>query len=222
TACDQQEVRYRVRWSPDGSKALIVASDGIHLANADGLLSPVLMADAYPVAWMPDSSRFAACRHKEVKDWVTVQKYLSKAAQASVIEAAKKLRPILLAHQGDWEHWSEAEEAQLKAIDLTYSEAVMVYLHDHDNGALRKKLGDKVPEYLKGAVKIDVVEVQRLSDQTSQLEKVMYETSGTIKELRASPNGAAIAVVEEVKSTNGDTDTTLTALLGDGGTRLVA
>ncbi len=222
TACDQHDVRYRVRWSPDGSKALVVASDGLRLANQDGNLSPVLLKDAYPLGWMPDSTRFAACRREEVRDWKTAQQYLSKAVQDNVIENAKKLRPILLAHKGDWEHWSEAEEAQIKTVNLTYSDAILVYLRDHDQGgALKKEMGDKVPEYLKGHVKIDVLEIHRLSDQTSQVEKVVYKTAAAIKELRPSPNAAAIVLVEESKDTSGDSVTELKVVFTDGGSPLL-
>lgn len=215
--CEEKDVRSRVKWSPDGRAALVVASDGVHLADADGQLSPVLFGESYPICWMPDSSHVVACRHEEEKTWGAAAQYLPRDVQEQVAESARKLRPILLAHTGDWNHWSKEEEEKLKNIDMTFSDAVMVYLRDYDDGALKKEIGDKVPEFMNSSVKIDVVQLYRMSAGAAQLERVLYRTAASVKEIRPSSNGKAVAVVEGSRDATGTSVVQLMVLLTAGG-----
>jgi hypothetical protein len=50
-------VEERVIWSPDGTHALVIGDDGLHVCDSAGNLSPLLVPHAKTAQWLPDGKR---------------------------------------------------------------------------------------------------------------------------------------------------------------------
>src|SRR3954466_702369 len=70
----------RVVWSPDGTRALVLGDDGLHISDADGKLAPVILKDVPRTAWLPDGKGFLVVTKATYKTWTE----FAKASGASV------------------------------------------------------------------------------------------------------------------------------------------
>ena len=86
-------------WSPDGSQAAVIARDGLHVCNPAGQLSPLLLPNAYMVAWLKDSQRLVVARTRQVDDWATIAHALGPERSAQVA-ALSQIRERMFLPEG--------------------------------------------------------------------------------------------------------------------------
>jgi hypothetical protein len=84
----------RAWWSPQGDRALVRLADGLHLADADGQLGPVLVdtGEVQSVSWLPEGDGFVALRTRVVHRWEEARALLP----ATEVQAVEALLPLVL------------------------------------------------------------------------------------------------------------------------------
>src|SRR5215470_5702011 len=90
----------RIVWSPDGSRATVIASDGLRMCSPDGTLSNPLLPEARRVAWFPDSKRLLVIHVSKAKNWAEVERIIDAPKREAIATAAKELRGQVLAFSG--------------------------------------------------------------------------------------------------------------------------
>src|SRR5687768_18126091 len=86
--CDPDQY---VLWAPDGQKAAVIGTDGLHLCDPAGKLTELLVKDVRKVAWFSDSRRIVAARELKVSNWKEARKYLDDARITRIEVEAEKL-----------------------------------------------------------------------------------------------------------------------------------
>lgn len=85
---------HRFWWSPDGAQALVNLSDGLHVADTSGKLSPALSVPGgrrvKALEWLPDGKSFVALCEWSPQRWDQVKEVISQA-EAEDVEAYQPL-----------------------------------------------------------------------------------------------------------------------------------
>jgi len=145
----------RVVWSPDGSRAAIIASDGLHLCAPDGVLSKLLLPGARRVTWFPDSKRLLVLHTTKAKTWADVDKLLTPGQRDSVAASAKELRKQVLAFNGPWDKFKPRFTRPLTGGEQA---AALIYLRDKLADGLAKHVGTTWKDFEK--MELDVWNAQ--------------------------------------------------------------
>ncbi len=134
----------RVVWSPDGTRAAVIAADGLHLCSPDGALSKPLLAGARRVAWFPDNKRLLVLHTTKAKTWADVEKLITPAQRDSVAVSAKELREQVLAFNGPWDKFKPRFTQPLTGGEQA---AALIYLRDKLGDGLAKHVGTTWKEF---------------------------------------------------------------------------
>lgn len=85
-------------WSPDGQVAAVRAPGGLRLANAQGELSPpVLAGEIQSAEWLPDGSALLVSRAYEVDDWDSAEALIPSEEAAAMRQLAGAIPDLLKA-----------------------------------------------------------------------------------------------------------------------------
>src|SRR5208283_1565254 len=136
----------RLCWAPDGSRAAFIGADGLHLCDADGKLSDVLLENG-EAAWLPDAKHLVVAHSVKVEKWAQLEEIISTARKQRLITQAEELRKQIMAYQGDMDKFIEDDNAKIFSKLFFTSEAEfnasMLYLWEHRTPELVAKLGEK-------------------------------------------------------------------------------
>jgi hypothetical protein len=193
--CDLKRILF---WSPDGQRAAVIATDGLHLCDASGKLSGVIAADVSLVAWFSNSRRFVAVRTEKIGTWQEAQSLMSTERREELIGLSDRLRAEALAYTGNWDEFKPSMENELTGGELA---ALVLYVREHRREGLPEKLGDKKwkeLEELKGEA--NVLQVYEVSGETATAGQVLTRTVDPIFEVRISPNDKAIACAQSLST----------------------
>src|SRR6266480_7476378 len=102
--CDPDQV---VVWSPDGSKAVVIGADGLHICDPAGKLTPLLVKDVRKVAWFGDSHRLAAVREVKIASWKEAIKYLEPERVTKLEAEGEKLFKTMMPETGPLDDWAQ-------------------------------------------------------------------------------------------------------------------
>lgn len=78
-----------VVWSPDGSRAAVIARDGLRLCDPEGTLTPLLLPGVYQAAWLGDSRRLVVARKRNVDSWTPIAAVLGPERAAAIAAQAE-------------------------------------------------------------------------------------------------------------------------------------
>jgi hypothetical protein len=193
--CDDLEQR-RVTWSPDGSKAAVVAADGLHLCDSTGKLSKLLVKDVKTVAWLPDSQHAVIATVDSTDQWNVVQSLLSDADKQKVEAAAARFRGDILS--GAWAADKMDEHKKRFPEDFYFKDEATLLLRDRGIDSLKENLGDKLQDFMSKSVRTTALTLRSLSDTGSNVEQTLYSGTKLTGEIRVSPDGRLAAVTEEL------------------------
>lgn len=180
----------RVRWSPDGSRAVVLAGRDLRLCTADGQLSSVLHTGIHQVAWLNDSQVVFATE-REVGDWATLADALGATTAAAIVNEADAL------HQ----RWQAGGIWSVLTMDLgERKHALRICLRERHGEELRAKLDagswhelqsetQSLSEIFVGRIAAD-----RLGDSVR-----LFAGVGDVAEIRVAPGGRAVAFTVEMK-----------------------
>lgn len=196
SACEPEKTR--IRWSPDGSQALVVLPDGLHLCDPEGQLSPLLVAGANSAEWLADSRRLVVLRTEPLTSWAQVSKLIAEPTRRKIIDLATQVRTAAMSYQGDWEQFGDTLKDKIDEQTLgAYFTSIALYLHDQDDAALRAKLGAQWEKAIGAArVDSDVLQTYEINQAAAKPGPVLLQwaVERSAKLLRVSPTGQYVAV----------------------------
>jgi hypothetical protein len=180
----------RVAWSPDGSRAAVIAPDGLRLCDPSGKISePLIPGQVQRAAWLPDGKHLALARTLSLPTWNDIEKLRTGATQG-IADNAKTARAKLVASGGDEAALQDPDDP--RADDRARLTAI--YLRDNDP-TLKKDLAANWDKLADLSYDIPVAELYDLSaPEPKKQATLFYAPLGWSLELRPSPTGAAVAI----------------------------
>lgn len=187
----------RLAWSPDGKHAAVVTAEGLHLADASGRISPLLVPGAYRVAWLADSQRLVLARKKPLKNFAEIAAALGPERTRTLVTKAETV-------------WSElkdlprTEEFNKRAGENCGDDlaGIVAYLREQPKhlAALREKLGsDWKKEDETKPVELNEVLIARVVGSTLELGASLWVGLPGVNVLRPAPGGTALAFTRQAE-----------------------
>src|SRR5262249_45289912 len=93
----------RVVWAPDGSRAAVIATDGLRICGPSGRLTKPLAPDVRRVGWFTDSRHLLCLLTTKARTWSEAEKIVTPGQRERVVKAAGELRDQLLAYNGPFD-----------------------------------------------------------------------------------------------------------------------
>jgi hypothetical protein len=188
----------RLIWSPDGSQAAVIAvadndnsgtaGGGLYLCDADGHLSPLLARDVYRAAWFGDSRRLALARARVIRSSAELTTALGKQRADAIAVKAEMIWRRLQA--GETLDQVGRENESIKDGD-TLGE--VLFLRERHGGELEKLLGKDWKDVGDMPVQLHSLVLGTVDKGAITIGAAYYEGLSEIKDIRPSPDGAAIA-----------------------------
>lgn len=180
------ETARRIVWSPDGSRAAVLAGQGLYLADSAGNLSGLLVSNATDAAWFSDSQRLAFVRSDTYTNWTDLAAVLPSETQ----QAVQKLADVLLTRIQSGTPQDKLNEG-LNPEQRQMFDAGLLYLSDKHGTELRKAITDKTNEVQKA--ELMCLQLARVSGDSVELGKVLVRELAGMVGTRISPDGKFIA-----------------------------
>ncbi len=184
------EPRERIAWSPDGSAAAVLASDGLRLCDGDGKLSDVQLKDVEHARWAKGKGeRLLVVQRHGLATWDALLPYLTPKARHRVMADANSLLAEVRAWKG------APEKLELKAAPADFA-ASLVYLRETHEKELAAKFGGKWGDVKDASRPLYVVRLcERKADGKFVAGAELARTLQEIEEIRPSRDGHAYAFV---------------------------
>ena len=177
-----------VVWSPDGSRAAVIARDGLYLCDTDGKLTPLLLPGVYQAAWLGDSRRLVVARKRKADTWTLIAAALGPERAAAVAAQAEALWKRLEAG-GAWGILTKGEGEKKEPALLK------VFLRERYGEALRAKVSAGDWDELKSKQgEINELMVARLEDGKIQPGTSLHEGLDEVRDIRVGRSDRFVAL----------------------------
>ena len=189
----------RVVWSPDGSRAIVLGDDGMHLCDVSGRLSGPTAPNASSAEWMPDGKRVVASMMINLNTWDDV----SKAFPQDASEAVKNIDAVRAELLTFKDQWANFIDNTAKKLGLPRGQLLIALfkLGQDEGKSLRLKLsqqmGDNLlnPQLNEFVVQVFVAGESQLTPGEVLYRKMQAQgDNGKIVALRLSPTGTMVAL----------------------------
>jgi hypothetical protein len=215
-------VEERVVWSPDGTHALVMGADGLHICDAAGAISPLLVPEVKSAQWFPDGKRIAVAHQAHLATWDDA----AKAFPDDAAIAVKNLDAVRADLLGAAHGWTDFQESTIRTLKLTQSQfsLSLMNLRDKEGAAIMPKLDKELQTCVNDQQLLDdQVQVYDVNATALTAGPVIYRRSISrdgVQRLRISPTGAAVAIsVDVTTSANSDPDHVLIVAATDNSGR---
>ncbi len=206
----------KIVWSPDGSKAAVLAGDGLYICDAEANISNDSVEGIIAVDWLGDGSdALVAAREVKVATWEQARAILPEKDVAAAKRRAAELRAEVLAHEGEMGAFKPAGRSE-------YDMLAVVYLAAQKDEALFEKLGDKAGEIKRLKANVYVIQKYRIDALDVSAGNKILTTHAKIMNIHVSSNDRAIAFQTLRTRGNKDVLTLSVAPAGGGGAQLIA
>ena len=176
----------RMVWSPDGSRAVVAAEDGLRLAYPDGRLSGPVVADGIRAAWFADGKRLLAVRQAEAKTWAEIEKAVSAADRARIVEIAGILRDQAMRHEGPIKSFEP--KVTIPHTDGLKGAAGM-YLRDVPPAGLKEKFGEEWDKLADLKITLSRLAVVTMEGEKAGDGPTLLTSVDDLRELSVDPTG---------------------------------
>ena len=197
--CDPEKL---LVWSPDGKRCAVIGPEGLHLADAEGNLSPLLLPHAVSAAWLPDSKRLAVQVKLESAKWADAEPLLDHDRRKRILERAERV--LLLAKavpqtdlEGLFESVADPEEESTADVALP----MFVYLRDTRGKEMADRFGEAYTKHASEPITLGLVRIYDVTADQVQgaklAERVTVAASfAGFSEIRPNPKSDVLALVE--------------------------
>jgi hypothetical protein len=179
-------------WSPDGTRAVVIAGDGLRLCDAAGKLSEPLLSGVYRAAWLADSQQLVLARKHGTSTWAEVAKAAGPEPAAALIAQAEAI-------------WQKVQTgASWDSVHSFFHEdgaAVMrIYLRERYGNAIRPTLSaEGWQQFEKQNAEVHELQMARLDGDRIVPGTQLHEGLGEVKEIRIAPGDRAVAFTAAVR-----------------------
>lgn len=181
-------------WSPDGSRAALLSSNGLRFCTAEGKLSDVLLTSASKLAWFPDSRHALLSTALPVSDWSTVESLLSAAEVETCKADAKKIFQELVAANCDLQSCATKLQED-KSIDTDLASSSALYMAHAYGNSLTEKFGDKWRSLEIPPVTVSNLRRASIDRDRVELGPVLFRTLSDVRWLGVAADGQSSAFV---------------------------
>ena len=193
--CLPQEL---VVWSPDGNRSAVISQNGdLYLCDEAGTLSPLALPPSLEhavekVAWLPDSKQLVLVAERSANSWDNAADVFEPQTRQRIIQIASKVQQELLVYEGEIDKF---EPVSTSCQERDYIRLVLMYLRDHGNDDVRKKLAksESIREMKVAISAIAICSSLNAKPQTRQIT----ELAGENIYINVAPDGSAIAFTIE-------------------------
>ncbi len=130
----------RVVWSPDGTRAAVIAADGLRFCDPQGALTDVALPAVTRAAWVGKGQRLVVVRESKASNWAELAALLPEQRVQRLRDFGERLRADLLAYTGDLDNYDPPLAAEMDEGDLG---AVVLYIRDVSPEGVREHVGDE-------------------------------------------------------------------------------
>jgi len=189
----------RLVWAPNGEYAAVIGGDGsIYICDEEGNLTGPAQVDGdvtdemNAVAWFPDSQACLTTVETELRTWAELEELLPEEQKNEIVSLAEAFRAeIMTSYEGDL--------GRMKTVSGMENDKILslkIYLRDHPDEELIKKLGDRWKEFEEASRSGSGIQVFRVENGQFKAGSVIVKSLGAIVALRISPNGKAVACTQ--------------------------
>ena len=207
----------RIRWSRDGSRALVKAGQGrLLLLEGPELAARSLDICVADADWVSDR-QIVVAQIIECGRWADLAARLTEPERGQVSAVAARLTDAFMKHQGPIDQFDPG--AALGPEATPYLPAALLYVRENPPPGLREKAGQKWEELKKGTAKIHVLAVLEPGPGPLEgpTELAHFLSEGPVRVV-AEPGGRAVAVlVSQPALALSDTEPGFALLLCDPG-----
>lgn len=218
----------RIVWSPDGSRAAVIAADGLRFCTPEGALSAPVLKDVKRVSWCPDGRSLLAVHTRKVTSWSAAESLFSPAQREQIAADAKQLRDQAMAFSGNWDDFKPRYGSPRSDGGKA---GVLLYAREKFADTLREKLGEKWKDLEK--LDVDVWQLSRLTVEVApggaQSPKVdtremqtLHASLDEIWEPVAAPTGRTTAFIQANPDEEGELNLWVIPMAGGATPRQVA
>jgi hypothetical protein len=168
-------------WAPDGTRAAVIASDGLRFCDADGKLTASLVADVDAVWWFSDSQRLALLKVEEIADWPSAARLLAPERVATIVSAAKEV----------WKKVESNPPPELPLKDVVDADLIKLYFYNNYKDFSQRHYPEKLGE--SHSVKRYELVLARAEGDQVVLGRVVQTGLDEIGAVAVSPDGRALA-----------------------------
>ncbi len=204
SSCGPGEISHRIRidWSPDGTKAILFASDGLRIADAKGGLSEILLplpsetGEPQIAVWMPDGEHFIGVTRERVRDWDKLKQLIPSAEQKRIAYAAQRcerfvssgkcLRTLSKDDRSEWE----------KTIHGLSESDVDVFLAQKQQKTLDRWMDQPPESSVLATTVISCLCIYRVINSKVEAGPTIYRSRQHIERIAVSPDGQSVAGTE--------------------------
>ncbi|HEV8608128.1 MAG TPA: hypothetical protein VGQ99_22525 [Tepidisphaeraceae bacterium] len=192
--CDPDQV---VIWSADGSKAVVIGTDGLHLCDPAGKLTPLLVKDVRKAAWFGDSSHIVAAREMKVASWKEAAKYLEPERIKRLEVEGEKLFKEMMAQPDPLDEWASRLIGSAEGPGYGDFVGMVLYIGDRHADELKKRMTEEEWKKLQDGegASIMVIQMYEVGGNEAKEGLMLASTFSKITELRPSPNGKVLGYV---------------------------
>lgn len=184
----------KIVWSPDGTRAGVLAGDDFYLCNEQGELSPKLLNNVLNYAWLADSKSLVVTRAVEVTSWRELAAELTPEQLLPVTNFAQVVLDRIKTGAGE-----VLEEKEKQRGDDTAAAALLYLRENHANLIEAWARGHE--DEAKPTVQVFVVQAYHVPDSAKALPgEVIAKSLTAPAELRPDRLGHSLAYVDQ---TNG-------------------
>ncbi len=181
----------RIIWSPDGSKAAVVAANGLYFVDDKGkVLEPRLKSGHMQCDWFPDGRRLAVIHTVKATKWSQIAELFSAEEVTSIKRDATALHERMLKYEGDSKKFDLDPDDKLPAGRQL---ATLLYVRDHDSDGLREKYGEEWDNIEKMDVSVYHLQVFELAADSLEPGEVLLRSLEQMVRPRIDPTGKHIA-----------------------------
>src|SRR6267142_1009273 len=192
--CDPEQV---VVWSPDGSKAAVIGSDGLHLSDPIGKLTPLLVKDVRKAAWFLDSSHLAAVKEVKISSWKEASKYLEPERIKRLEIGGENLFKEMMAQARPLDEWAQKVLEREDGPNYGDFVGMVLYVGEKHAEELKKKLTEEEWKKLQDGEGASMMLIGMYEVNGNEVKEnlVLGSTFSKVTELRPSTNGKVLAYV---------------------------
>lgn len=198
TGCNDEPYN-RLTWSPDGSKAAVIAEDGLHISDPSGNLSKALDVNVKGMEWLSDSNQAILWRQDTTNEWSKLASLLSPD-EIATIDSESKIICDIVGRTKDLENPSEEDGDKLDK--LTHLNESLFFIYTNGPNDVKERIckelkiageDKKQPEMVYHNILKCTLSASDISNAIS-----IYQTHKDIAGIRVSPNGKHICLIEDL------------------------
>lgn len=198
-----------VVWSPDGTRAAVIAADGLHFCSPDGTLTPALLEGVYEAAWLRDSRQLIVARQRSAVDWASIAQALGPERAGRISSDAEALWKQLEAGG----KWAALSADSGKGKDQA---ALKICLREAHGDSLRAILTPAEWDDVKSKqAELSEVETALIVGSQVRIGTPLYQGLEKIENIRVAPGDQAVAFTTD-SSPGDDSDDLLFVSRIDG------